>query len=196
MAALSGQDGVTDRFEDTLWYVVRLGALAANGHSVYNRQTLIGGYYSMFDHNTLRPHPDWWAAVLHKRLMGTRVLSASSSDSSVLSFAHCSKGDAPAGAVTVALVNIADSDRSISFSGVGPSRSHDVYCLTSSKLDSDSVKLNGGSNLEMADDGSIPELRPRRSSNGTFVLSGHSVCFVTLRDAAHAACSAGSSILV
>jgi len=194
LSALSGQDGLTDRFEDTLWYIVRLGALAANGHSVWNRQTLIGGYYSMFDHLTLRPHPDWWAAVLHKRLMGTQVLSASSSDSSVFSFAHCSKGDVPSGAVTVALVNIADSERNVSFSGVGSSRSQDVYCLTSSKLDSNSVKLNGGVNLEMADDGSIPELRPRRSSNGTVALSGHSVCFVTLRNAAHAACDGGSDV--
>merc|ERR1719181_2590636 len=99
MAALSGQDGLNDRFEDTLWYIVRLGALAANGHSVWNRQTLIGGYYAMFDHKTLRPHPDWWAAVLHKRLMGTKVLSASSSDSNVRAYVHCSKGSLPAGAV-------------------------------------------------------------------------------------------------
>lgn len=193
LSALSGQDGLTDRFEDTLWYIVRLGALAANGHSVYNRQTLIGGYYSMFDHHTLRPHPDWWAAVLHKRLMGTQVLSASSSDSGVFAFVHCSKGDAPSGAVTMALVNIGDSERSISFSGVGSSSSQDEYCLTSDKLNSNSVQLNGGAKLEMADDGSIPELLPRRSSSGAFVLPGHSACFVTLRNAAHAACSSGPS---
>jgi len=192
LSALSGQDGLTDRFEDTLWYIVRLGALAANGHSVYNRQTLIGGYYSMFDHHTLRPHPDWWAAVLHKRLMGTKVLSASTSDSGVYTFVHCSKGDAPSGAVTAALVNIGDSERSISFSGIGSSSSQDEYCLTSDKLNSNSVQLNGGANLEMADDGSIPELLPRRSS-GDLVLPGHSACFVTLRNAAHAACSSGPS---
>jgi len=191
LSALSGQHGLTDRFEDTLWYIVRLGALAANGHSVWNRQTLIGGYYSMFDHRTLRPHPDWWAAVLHKRLMGYQVLSASSAYSNIFSFAHCTKGNSLSDAVTVALVNIASSEQGISFSGIGSSRSRDEYCLTSSKLDSNAVKLNGGADLEMADDGSIPELHPRRSSMSTFLMPGHSVCFVTLRDAAHTACMSG-----
>lgn len=53
MSALSGQHGLTDRFEDTLWYVVRLGALAANGHSGWQRQTLLGGYYSLVDVRSL-----------------------------------------------------------------------------------------------------------------------------------------------
>jgi heparanase 1 len=193
LAALSGQHGLTDRFEDTLWYIVRLGALAANGHSVWNRQTLIGGYYALFDHKTLRPHPDWWAAVLHKRLMGTRVLSASSSETNIYSFAHCAKGTS--GAVTVALVNLAASERSISFSGAVSPSSRDEYCLTSSALDGNSVTLNGGPDLTMADDGSIPELQPRHSSSATFVIPGHAVCFVTLRDVAHPACEAAEVLV-
>jgi hypothetical protein len=56
------------------------------------------------------------------------------------------------------------------------------------------VKLNGGADLEMADDGSIPQLLPRHTSEGTtFVMPGHSACFVILRDAACTACRPGPS---
>jgi len=223
MSALSGQHGLTDRFEDTLWYVVRLGALAANGHSGWQRQTLLGGYYSLVDHETLRPHPSWWVAVLHKRLMGTYVLNTTTtSESGVYSFAHCTRTTstgtttpttaAGGGAVTVALVNIGRSERSIVFdtnTGTGSNMAgrQEQYCLTSNQLDSDFVNLNGGSNLEMADDGSIPTLEPRIMSsssstssssndtstvnNGTstsMVLPGYSVCFIVLPEAANTAC--------
>jgi hypothetical protein len=115
--------------------------------------------------------------------MGTHVLSAQSSDPYVYSFAHYAKEpQARAGAVAVALVNIASSERSVSFHGVDSSR-QERYCLTSSALDSDAVSLNGGAHLEMADDGSMPELRPRSVSNGTLVLPARSACFVTLRGA-------------
>ena len=180
LAADSGQDGLTNRFEDTLWYIVRLGALAANGHAVWNRQTLIGGYYSLFDQKTLRPHPDWWAAVLHKRLMGTRVLHATSSEASVYSFAHCTAGGAPAGAVTVALVNLLSSQLSISFNGVGSSSSQDQYCLTASKLSSDFVKLNGGADVRRVTSnprGHILKLSPQSYFTSSRPPTAH-VCLV------------------
>ena len=178
-------------------------------------------YY--FQHETLRPHPSWWVAVLHKRLMGTHVLNTTTtSESGVYSFAHCTRTTstgtttpttaAGSGAVTVALVNIGRSERSIVFdtnTGTGSNMAgrQEQYCLTSNQLDSDFVNLNGGSNLEMADDGSIPTLEPRIMSsssstssssndtstvnNGTstsMVLPGYSVCFIVLPEAANTAC--------
>jgi hypothetical protein len=155
--------------------------------------------------------------------MGTHVLNTTTtSESGVYSFAHCTRTTstgtttpttaAGGGAVTVALVNIGRSERSIVFdtnTGTGSNMAgrQEQYCLTSNQLDSDFVNLNGGSNLEMADDGSIPTLEPRIMSsssstssssndtstvnNGTstsIVLPGYSLCFIVLPEAANTAC--------
>jgi len=39
----------------------------------------MGGQYSLIQYTTFRPLPDYWASVLHKRLMGTAVLDVKGS---------------------------------------------------------------------------------------------------------------------
>jgi heparanase 1 len=74
-ASCGGQQGYSNRFEATFWYLNALGLLAQHGLAVFIRQTLSGSDYGLIDDATLRPNPDYWAALLWHRLMGTRILA-------------------------------------------------------------------------------------------------------------------------
>ena len=47
----------------------QLGTLARLGHTLFARQTLRGGWYELIDQNTSAPHPDFYIALMWKRLM-------------------------------------------------------------------------------------------------------------------------------
>lgn len=77
MAYDSGLHGLTDTFHGSLWYANILGALTKTKplpHSVYCRQSLLGGYYELISHNTLMPNPDYWVAYLWKKLVGRKAI--------------------------------------------------------------------------------------------------------------------------
>ena len=70
----------------------------------------MGGQYSLVHYTTFKPLPDYWASVLHKRLMGTAVLDVSGSlrmGRSVRTWASCAhkNAEAPYGAVTLLILN-------------------------------------------------------------------------------------------
>lgn len=70
----------------------------------------MGGQYSLVHYTTFKPLPDYWASVLHKRLMGTVVLDVTGSlqmGRSVRTWASCAhkNADAPHGAVTLLILN-------------------------------------------------------------------------------------------
>jgi hypothetical protein len=85
-----GWDNVTNAYVSGFWGVYEMGWLAQGGYHVMHRQSLTcrAGYSGMGGGekcaygvlNTapaFEPAPDYWLAVLHKRLMGTIVLNAS-----------------------------------------------------------------------------------------------------------------------
>lgn len=57
----------------SLWYAYELGAYAAAGVGLLSRQTLVGGDYELIDKVTVTPHPDYYVALLWKRLVGSQV---------------------------------------------------------------------------------------------------------------------------
>lgn len=64
-----GKAGVSNTFWDSFWYAEQLGVLHDLGHKVFARQTLIGGDYEMIDHLSWLPNPDYYIALLWKRVM-------------------------------------------------------------------------------------------------------------------------------
>lgn len=77
MAYDSGLHGLTDTFHGSLWFANILGALTKTKplpHSVYCRQSLLGGHYEPISHETLIPNPDYWVAYLWKRLVGQKAI--------------------------------------------------------------------------------------------------------------------------
>ncbi|KAL1525315.1 hypothetical protein AB1Y20_020176 [Prymnesium parvum] len=152
-----GQSGITDTFVDVFWYLDQLGSLAALNVSVFLRQTLLsrGGYPLIeLSHTegepsrpTVTPLPDYWVALLHKRLMGERVLNTTSSARNVRLYAHCGKP----GGVSVAFLNIADLEVTLTLPIVLARSPRVDFILTAGKpiegavdqLQSKEVLLNG-----------------------------------------------------
>ena len=107
--------GAVNAHAGLLWYADALGRLAALGVSIYARQTLFGGSYGLLDNSTYMPTPGYWAALLHKRLLGTVVLNAtlnpgisSTLPADVSVYAHCATQSAGLGHVALLVTNLGD----------------------------------------------------------------------------------------
>lgn len=108
MAWHSGREGVTDTFLSSPWWVSALGMLA-NTHSGFCRQTLIGGRYELVNKTTRTPNPDFYVALLWKKVMGEKVLKASVVGSALVrAFSHCLPAGSPPG-VGVTIVNFSSN---------------------------------------------------------------------------------------
>jgi len=183
-AQCGGEPDVSDTWAGSFWWLDQLGALAARGQPVVVRQTLSGSDYGLVDDVTLEPNPDYWVSVLHKRLMGPSVLSASTQDTDRLrTYAHCDAGGG-AGAVAVALINLSDQSMDVGIDLPGPAL---VYELTAFNLFSKTVYLNDET-LEAG--GAVPDLVSYgdEREDARIVMDGRSLAFVRMPDAAVDAC--------
>jgi len=63
-------------FLDSFRYLDQLGRLARQGVQVVMHNTLDASDYGLVNENTLEPRPNYWAALLWRRLMGTTVLDS------------------------------------------------------------------------------------------------------------------------
>jgi heparanase 1 len=193
-AQCGGEPGVSDAFVSGFWWLDELGRMARRGQPVLVRQTLSGSNYGLVDEDTLAPRPDYWTAVLWRRLVGARVLDASAGEDSLLRiYAHCTRAGAPdatPGAVTVAVVNL-DPASGVSLVLDAFGETADVYELSSRDLASSEIRLNGAP-LAAEDDGAPPPLPPRIVHRCAGGLRAHfapaTYGFVVLPDAGAAAC--------
>eukprot|EP01116_Phalansterium_solitarium_P021898 TRINITY_DN7022_c0_g1_i1.p1 TRINITY_DN7022_c0_g1~~TRINITY_DN7022_c0_g1_i1.p1 ORF type:complete len:490 (-),score=174.57 TRINITY_DN7022_c0_g1_i1:327-1796(-) len=141
-----GQNGVTNRFVSSFWYLDMLGLLAQLKHSVFCRQTLMGGFYELIDHNTYEPNPDYWLLLLWKRLMGNKVLQTQvgSSTPNLRAYAHC-REQGPGVVVAFVNLNSANVTYQVDISGIfdASNTTRVEYWLSAPSLDSNYVQLNG-----------------------------------------------------
>eukprot|EP01116_Phalansterium_solitarium_P007948 TRINITY_DN2103_c0_g1_i1.p1 TRINITY_DN2103_c0_g1~~TRINITY_DN2103_c0_g1_i1.p1 ORF type:complete len:501 (+),score=113.45 TRINITY_DN2103_c0_g1_i1:1643-3145(+) len=140
----SGQANTTDAFISSLWYIDQSSQLAAHGHKAFCRQTLVGGWYGLLNWTNFEPNPDYFTALLFKRLMGGRVLptSVAASSPQLRAYAQCS--GLTSGGVTVAIINLSDSVAfTTAFEGfdVGPKRNE--YALTADGWNALTMQLKG-----------------------------------------------------
>lgn len=145
-----------------------LGTLAQLQHKVHCRQTLVGGNYEVIAKDIFEPNPDYWIAVLWKRLMGTKVFETKVADVKHLrSYAHC---DVSSKGVTVVLINLAhDVTYEINVSGLHGSTTPRVeYHLTSDHLQSQRVKLNDVE-LHLTSEDKLPSLTGKVVTSGSTI---------------------------
>ena len=207
-----------------------MGWLAQAGYQVMHRQSLtcrsgdsgMGGgercaYGVLNTAPEFEPTPDYWLAVLHKKLMGTAVLNTTTKSSGlptevgrlqgggatiatpkglegvVRLFAHCGK----AGGVALMIANPQTVTIAVTLPPTLQAAAREVYLLTPAPdgsgnppLQSKKVALNGKP-LEMvgAEQTELPELAPRRQAGGgPLTLPALSYGFVVLPAAAAGAC--------
>lgn len=163
------------RYVDTHARSAKLGVDAMFTHA------LISGSNGVIDEKTFQPNASYWAAVLWRRLMGTKVLDAGPQQDGLHLYAHCQYGRR--GGVTVVAINLKNSAATLDFRGPA-----EVYSLTSPELQSKTVLLNGQA-LALGAGDTLPAMTPSKTSTGRLELAPTSVNFVALPQARNAACS-------
>lgn len=165
-------------FLDTFRYLDQLGRLARAGVQVVMHNTLAASDYGLLDETTFRPRPNYWAALLWHRLMGTTVLEASTASTrAVHAYAHCHP--TTKGAASVLLINTSQHG-SHAVTLAAPA---DRYTLRARRLQSAAVQLNGAT-LALTDGDDLPRLAPQAAPAGRIRLPPASITFLVMRDVA------------
>lgn len=165
-------------FLDSFRYLDQLGRLARAGVQVVMHNTLAASDYGLLDETTFRPRPNYWAALLWHRLMGTTVLEASMvSTRAVYAYAHCHP--TTKGAASVLLINTSRHG-SHALTLAAPA---DRYTLRARRLQSAHVQLNG-TTLALTESDDLPRLAPQAAPAGRIRLPPASITFLVMQDAA------------
>ncbi|PTQ26794.1 hypothetical protein MARPO_0364s0001 [Marchantia polymorpha] len=158
----SGRHGVSDTFIDAFWYLDELGTASLFNTKVFCRQSFVGGNYGLLDRSTFEPYPDYYGALLWRRLMGDRALFVSMVGSAISAYAHCQKDNK--GGVTVLLLNFSNTTTTIEtykFEGSDKvSFRHEYHMSPADGNITSQVVLLNGQPLAVTPDGKIPRLLP------------------------------------
>lgn len=169
-------------FTDTFRYLDQLGRLAKAGVQVVMHNTLAASDYGLLDERTHLPRPNYWAALLWRRLMGTIVLDAGLPEQSGFHvYAHCAR-DMPDGVALLVINNDRRIRRKLTLSAASQR-----YTLTSAKPADGNVQLNGATLLLGSSD-RIPALNGEAAGAGTIVFAPATITFVTVADAGNTSC--------
>jgi heparanase len=181
-AAFCGGNPSDATFLDSFRYLDQLGRMARRGVQVVMHNTLAASDYGLLDETSLAPRPDYWAALLWRRLMGTTVLDPGSSSMPGLHlYAHCLRGK-PGGVALLAI----NADRAASRMLELPTAAS-RYTLTADNLTDTRVRMNGRElRLGAGDELPSPEAEP--VPPGRLDLPPASVAFLAIPDAANPAC--------
>jgi heparanase len=167
-------------FLDSFRYLNQLGALAQKGVRVVAHNTLAASDYALVDYDSMMPRPNYWAAVLWAKNMGSTVLASPKSPSTdVRIYAHCLKGQK--GGVGLVAMNIGTVAQSL---GLG--QDAHAWVMSASPLDSGKVSVNGQSPA-VGSDGTISGL-DSVDAKGSIALPGQSIAFIAASGAKNAAC--------
>jgi heparanase 1 len=166
-------------FRDSFRYLDQMGRLARQGASVVMHNTLAASDYGLIDPTSLEPRPNYWAALLWRRLMGPVVLDAGPIHPGLHIYAQCLDRN---GGVSVLAINAVDAGAALELPAPA-----DVYALSASSLESGTVLLNGRA-LAVGSDDRIPELRPKRLKAMRVTLTPKSIDFIAMPGARNPNC--------
>ncbi|UWU78949.1 hypothetical protein N2603_10975 [Bradyrhizobium huanghuaihaiense] len=165
-------------FLDTFRYLDQLGRLAKAGVQVVMHNTLAASDYGLLDEWSFRPRPNYWVALLWRRLMGATVLETETASMPGLhTYAHCHP--VTKGGVSVLLINTSRNAPHL-VTLAGPA---ERYTLQADRLQSATVRLNGEP-LRLAANDDLPRLAARTAPAGRLRLPPASITFLVMPDAA------------
>jgi heparanase len=167
-------------FLDSFRYLNQLGALAQKGVQVVAHNTLAASDYGLIDQDTLTPRPNYWAAVLWNRNMGSTVLAGPQSPSPELRlYAHCLKGRK--GGVGILALNVDVSAQKLPISNKAL-----AWVMTGQPIDTKTVLVNGKTpTLDVK--GKIIGLEGVAVKAG-IEIPGQSIAFVAVSDSGNPRC--------
>lgn len=180
--AACGGDRWASTFLDSFRYLNQLGSLARLGVQVHLHNTLAASDYGLLDEKTYEPRPNYWAALLWHRNMGTTVLDPGPSPAPALHlYAHCLAGK-PGG---VALLAINASETAAESLAIPQPAQR--LTLTAPELQGKVVQLNG-KELSLGAGDSVPELKGIPVKAGAVDFAPLSITFLTFPEAENANC--------
>ena len=179
-------------------YSTIIGQAAKLCQTVVMRQTIISGKYTMLDHrNNYEPLPDYFTAVIHKRLMGAKVLSATVINSlgtppgGFRVYVHCLKNrrniNPLGGGLAIIALNLHSTEIRFNVKGF-ETIIVDEYLLTgkNGQLDAKIMQLNG-IDLQLGPSDSFPRFTSKPMMQ-PIKMPGHSYGFYIINDAKVAEC--------
>jgi heparanase len=168
---------------DSFRYLDQLGRLAKQEVRVVAHNTLVASDYGLLDDRTLAPKPNYWAALLWRKLMGTTVLeSAVPIQPGLHVYAHCLRGT-PGGVALVAINNDITGARTLQV----PTAALRYTLSSPSGLQSRTVNLNG-TELALGPNDALPPLVGAPAPAGDVLLAPATITFLALPAAGNAAC--------
>ena len=179
--ACGGNPWASD-FIDSFRYLNQLGTLAKRGVQVVIHNTLAASDYALIDESTLNPRPNYWSALLWRKMMGTTVLNAGPSPSPNLHiYGQCLRNQP--GGVALLVIN---ADRTAAEELDVPVAS-ERYTLTAKELLDQKVELNGVE-LKLGQDDTLPQIRGKATKAGTVTFAPVSITFLGIPQAGNASC--------
>ncbi len=173
--AAAGGDPFAATYLDCFRYLYQMGSLAKKGVQVVMHNTLAASEYSLIDQDTHLPKPNYWAALLWAKLMGTAVYEAGESKPGVYLFAHNTKGKE--GSITLLVINTNKEETNIHI----PANAQQ-YTLSSTELQGTTVQLNG-KELKLTDSDELPAINGQAVKAGNVKLPALSISFITFEEA-------------
>ena len=178
-----GGDTWAAQFVDSFRLLDRFGSLAQKGVRTIMQNTLASSDYGLLDEDTLDPRPNYWAALLWKRLMGTRALDPGvPATENLRVYAQCMNSSS--GGVALVIVNLDKTSEASLKLPISAER----YTLSSPDLFSATVLLNG-KELKVGSDGTVPSIEAQSSNPGTIRLAPLTITFLALPSAGNSSSS-------
>ena len=169
-------------FVDSFRYLDQLGRLAKAGVKIVMHNTLAASDYGLLDEKTHLPRPNYWAALLWRRVMGNVVLDAGVSPQAGLHvYAHCARGRR-GGVALLAINNDRHASRELTLPH--PAKR---YTLSADSPLAEAVQLNGKA-LQLDAGDRIPPLTGEPTPAGTTTLAPATITFLIIAGAANADC--------
>jgi glycosyl hydrolase family 79 len=169
-------------FVDTFRYLDQLGRLARGGVQIVMHNTLAASDYGLLDERTLQPRPNYWGALLWRRLMGATVLDVGPAGQSGLHvYAHCQSDTA--GGVSLLVINTDRATPHALSIPVALVR----YTLSAANPEDVDVRLNGLP-LQLDSGDRLPQLAGVPAAAGTVTFAPATITFLAAAAAGNDAC--------
>ena len=180
--AACGGNPWASTFLDTFRYLVQHASLAQRGVKVIMHNTLASSDYGLLDENTFAPRPNYWAALLWRRLMGTTVVDPQvPSTPNLYAYGHCMRNHS--GGVALLVIN-ADAQQIHEVTLIPEA---ERYTLTAKQLQDREVQLNGKT-LQLNRVGDVPEFVGQRTPSGRISFAPESITFLAISKANNSSC--------
>ncbi len=180
--AACGGNPWASTFLDTFRYLDQLGRLSRQGVQVVVHNTLDASDYGLLDEDTLVPRPNYWAALLWRRLMGTTVLDSGVPIQKGLHLYAHNLRDTPGGVALLVINNDQDAARTLRI----PTAVR-RYTLSASPLRSARVQLNGAE-LKLGANDVLPDLPGVPVPAGDLSFDPATITFLALPGAGNKDC--------